>query len=214
MMRMVLLSLALLTCGPTVQAVTAPSELAFTYHWAPSPLADPDGRPLAPADHYDVWLKRDADPPVKLTTVGADTTVTLLVARDHTYSIRVCAVDASGRCSQPSAWSDPLTVPRVVDVPETTVAALAPPFPNPFNPTTTIRYAVPGGLPASACVQLQILDARGAVVRELSAERSPGWHTAVWEGRDARGRPAASGAYLVRFRCGSQQNVERMSLIK
>jgi hypothetical protein len=69
-------------------------------------------------------------------------------------------------------------------------------FPNPFNPMTTIHYALAG----RADVALTIADARGRLVRTLrrGADTS-GEHTWVWDGRDATGRMLPSGVYFLRL---------------
>jgi len=69
-------------------------------------------------------------------------------------------------------------------------------FPNPFNPTTTFRYAVPGSGP----VRLAIYDVAGRRVRLLVNEaKLAGPHQAVWDGRDEFGVPVASGVYFAQL---------------
>ncbi|MBU1854057.1 MAG: hypothetical protein KJ957_08485, partial [Candidatus Omnitrophica bacterium] len=54
-------------------------------------------------------------------------------------------------------------------------------YPNPFNPSTTIRYQ----LPAEASVRIDIHDALGQRVRALVAgRRAAGFHAAAWDGRN------------------------------
>ena len=75
--------------------------------------------------------------------------------------------------------------------------ALAPCSPNPFNPMTTINFAVPlhAGL-----VRLEIFDVRGQKVRTLAEESLPaGQHSRVWNGRTDDGRQVASGVYFYRL---------------
>ena len=64
-------------------------------------------------------------------------------------------------------------------------------FPNPFNPTTTIRYA----LPSSAHVKLTVHDILGREIATLvNEEQSAGWKEVRWDGSNF-----ASGIYLVRM---------------
>jgi len=68
--------------------------------------------------------------------------------------------------------------------------------PNPFNPETEIRYA----LPRAGRVELVILNISGQVVRTLVAsEQAPGTYRQVWDGRDRSGHAVASGIYLCRL---------------
>lgn len=85
-------------------------------------------------------------------------------------------------------------------------------YPNPFNPTTTIRYA----LAVDAEVELVVYDLTGRVVRTLLSSRQveAGPHEAVWRGLDDDGRAAAAGVYLCRLRVGEQVDSLRMTLIK
>ena len=83
--------------------------------------------------------------------------------------------------------------------------------PNPFNPVTTIHYA----LPASAAAKLEIFRVDGGLVRTLVDRALPaGRHQAVWDGRDDHGRQVASGMYVYRFRAGSFTESRRMILMK
>lgn len=71
---------------------------------------------------------------------------------------------------------------------------LAPSFPNPFNPSTTIRVQIqqPGRL------AIEIFDLTGKKVRSLVKGVYPGGaHRFVWDGQDYAGRQAAAGSYFV-----------------
>ena len=73
---------------------------------------------------------------------------------------------------------------------------LEPSFPNPFNPSTTIAYA----LPEPAFVTLGVYDALGRSVRTLVREAEPARRHAVqWNGQDDTGRRVPSGVYLYRL---------------
>jgi len=85
--------------------------------------------------------------------------------------------------------------------------------PNPFNPSTTIRFAVPAG--ASQPYNLRVYDVRGAFVRELAAGQvGGGVHEARWDGRDKNGSPVSSGIYLYRLEVGAQKLTGKMALVK
>lgn len=84
-------------------------------------------------------------------------------------------------------------------------------YPNPFNPTTTIRYE----LKESGPVSLQIYAVTGQLVRELVAQvQVAGHHQVVWDGRNAAGQSVATGAYLYELRAGTFRTVRKMVLMK
>ncbi|MGD8394740.1 MAG: right-handed parallel beta-helix repeat-containing protein [Candidatus Eiseniibacteriota bacterium] len=91
-------------------------------------------------------------------------------------------------------------------------AALLPLAPNPFLGTTTIRYVQQ----QDGDVELAIHTITGRhVVTLVEARRTAGQQTAVWDGRDARGRPVASGVYLVRLQVeGSRPLARRVILVR
>ncbi len=68
--------------------------------------------------------------------------------------------------------------------------------PNPFNPSTTIRF----GVAQAGHARLAIHNVHGQLVRTLVDEvLGPGFHTVQWDGLDAAGRPSASGVYIYRL---------------
>ena len=96
-------------------------------------------------------------------------------------------------------------------LPEPFKNALFPGAPNPFNPTTTIRYEVG----ARAPVKITVYDILGRVVRELVRETyPPGQYETVWNGKSDRGATVASGVYLCRLQVGSFSAVQKMVLVK
>jgi len=85
--------------------------------------------------------------------------------------------------------------------------------PNPFNPSTTIRFQVPAG--PSQPYNVRVYDVRGAFVRELAAGQiGGGTHEARWDGRDHRGSPVSSGIYLYRLEVGAHKFTGKMALVK
>ncbi len=84
-------------------------------------------------------------------------------------------------------------------------------YPNPFNPSTTINFA----LPQTSEVKLMIYNIRGQLVRTLvSGFREAGHHKVVWNGRDKSGVPVASGLYIYRLRAGEFTAVRKMMFAK
>jgi len=104
--------------------------------------------------------------------------------------------------------------PTGVDVTPATAPVIFGNTPNPFNPNTRIEFIVPA-LGERVAVRLQVLDARGRVVRTLvCGDLAPGRQSAVWDGREEGGRFAASGVYACRLQAGGRATVRTMTLIK
>ncbi len=83
--------------------------------------------------------------------------------------------------------------------------------PNPFNPTTTIRFA----LPEASQVNLVVYDLNGRAIRTLATGAfQPGNHSVVWDGLDANGRAVASGTYVYRLTTEKGSFVKRMTLAR
>jgi hypothetical protein len=85
--------------------------------------------------------------------------------------------------------------------------ALGSPRPNPF----TGRMLVPYALPARSQVSLRIYSAAGALVRTLtSAELPAGFHHALWNGTDERGRRILPGTYFCRLQTPSFTRIAKI----
>ncbi len=79
-------------------------------------------------------------------------------------------------------------------------------YPNPFNPTTTIRFS----LPEVSDVELEIFNVLGQCVRTLIDERLPeGVHEVTWSTSGV-----ASGVYFYRLTAGEVSETKQMLLIK
>ncbi len=92
---------------------------------------------------------------------------------------------------------------------------LAAPYPNPFNPATTVKLYVPGDLGGSSSVRVGIYNLQGRLVQTIhDGPLAVGWHSWVWNGRDQAGRGQASGLYFLRAHGEQGSVVHKMSLIK
>ncbi len=92
------------------------------------------------------------------------------------------------------------------------VFSLAANYPNPFNPQTTIQYA----LPQAADVGLTVYNVLGQPVRTLVAEHQSAGHYAVeWDATNDSGQSVSSGMYFYRLQAGGDfLDIKKMLLLK
>jgi len=84
-------------------------------------------------------------------------------------------------------------------------------FPNPFNPSTSIRYTLPEMTRAS----LQIFDIQGRLVQTItSTHAQAGWNEMVWNGHDSEGALMSAGVYVARLEAGIHRESIKMLLLK
>ncbi len=89
--------------------------------------------------------------------------------------------------------------------------SLYPNYPNPFNPSTTIEYA----LPKQVQVSLIIYNALGEQIAILeNSIRTAGHHRVVWHAIDQQGVAVGSGIYFYQLRAGSEVLTGKMILIR
>jgi len=83
--------------------------------------------------------------------------------------------------------------------------------PNPFNPTTSIEFA----LPEATNVKLTIFNILGQkVITLIDDYRNAGYHNVSWDGCDDQRQPVASGIYFYRLSAGKYADQKKMLLIK
>jgi Peptidase family C25/Propeptide_C25/HYDIN/CFA65/VesB-like, Ig-like domain len=86
-----------------------------------------------------------------------------------------------------------------------------PNYPNPFNPTTTIKYAVS----ELAEVSIAIYNIKGEKVKTLVREsKEPSYYQAVWNGKDDTGKTVSSGVYFYQTKIGDYKSYNKMLLMK
>jgi hypothetical protein len=91
------------------------------------------------------------------------------------------------------------------------VLELLPNTPNPFNPETAFRFA----LPEAGRARLDVYDLAGRHVRTLVAGLvAAGWRTATWDGRSDAGERVASGVYFCRLEAGTRELSRKVVVLK
>jgi hypothetical protein len=89
--------------------------------------------------------------------------------------------------------------------------ALGENYPNPFNPATSISFAVP----EPAHVSLEVYNVLGQKVATLiDAVLQPGYHSHNWDGCGQNGGSLPSGLYFYRLNAGSFRQTNKMLLLK
>jgi len=90
--------------------------------------------------------------------------------------------------------------------------ALANNYPNPFNPATTIKYA----LPEASQVRLEVFNVVGQVVRTLvDNHQNAGRYVVQWDASNDQGHSLSSGIYFYRLQAGGEfLEVKKMLLLK
>lgn len=89
-------------------------------------------------------------------------------------------------------------------------------YPNPFNVGTYIPYQL--SEPAVVVIRLYSVD--GRLVRTLDLGKRPagyymsGGQAAYWDGRDDKGRIAASGVYMCRLTAGRPRFTQKLVMVK
>ncbi len=84
-------------------------------------------------------------------------------------------------------------------------------YPNPFNPSTTIRF----DLPEAAQVRVRIYALNGALIRTLiNGSLQAGSHTLRWDGKNEAGQTVTSGIYFYSVKAGHKQSIRKMILLK
>jgi hypothetical protein len=112
-MKIVKVAIILLLAG---MAMAQDEGVPVTFGWAPCPLRDGDGRPLAAAVRYDVTIMRGDAGEEYLATVANDTIYVLNAERGVAQRVRVYGFDVAGRSSPASAWSDTVFIEPPLDV--------------------------------------------------------------------------------------------------
>ena len=90
-------------------------------------------------------------------------------------------------------------------------SALIGSYPNPFNPSTTIKYS----LSSPSYLQMDIYNIKGQKVKSLVNEyRHAGDHSIIWNGTDENGKDVGSGVYFYRMKAEGYVSTKKMVMMK
>ena len=141
--------------------------------------------------------------------------LTVTVAGDENQQIALRG-DAAADSDASSGAATLLTLPENASLANQTGSLpesllLGANYPDPFNATTSIEYA----LPAPARVKLEIFNTLGQKVRSLVNEnQAAGYQKIVWQSKDDQGMEVSSGVYFIQLTVGAQKLTGKMTLLK
>jgi hypothetical protein len=120
-----------------------------------------------------------------------------------TFGYRLKQIDNNGNFK----YYDPITV----NLSFLTKPELLQNSPNPFNPSTSIKFYIPN----NSDVSIKIFDILGREVTTLiNKQAEAGYHIVYWNGKDRYGVSASSGIYLYSLTAGSFSETRKMLLMK
>jgi hypothetical protein len=111
-----------------------------------------------------------------------------------------------------AVYTSPVAAPEATPGAVPAAVRLLPARPNPAAAgSTTLTFSQP----AAGAVSLSLFDVGGRLVRTLVRDERPaGIQSVAWDGRDAAGRPAAAGVYLVRLEASGRVERGRVTLVR
>jgi len=119
------------------------------------------------------------------------------------FSYRLKQIDVGGSFQ----YYDPVTVNLALS----NEPKLLQNSPNPFNPSTAIKFYTPD----ASDVSIKVYDVLGREITTLiNKQTTAGYHIVYWNGRNSRGENVASGIYLYRLTAGSYSETKKMNLLK
>ncbi len=83
-------------------------------------------------------------------------------------------------------------------------------YPNPFNLSTSINFA----LPVDSKVSLKLYNIAGQLVKSYAGQYEAGSHTITWDGTNTKGETVASGIYFYKLVAGDCTQTKKMVMLK
>lgn len=99
--------------------------------------------------------------------------------------------------------------PGLPEIPKVTELFSA--FPNPFNPSTNMRYS----MRRAGDVRIDVFNLKGQILYTYTnSHTQPGYYQASWDGRDSTGNLASTGVYFYRMTSDNYTSTKKMVLAK
>jgi len=161
---------------------------------------------------------------LEIADIDADKNYATVGIEDHSKNEGIQYVFNNNYIDGAAELANGLAIRFTTEAPENYVAPLGsddenvpigfqlfPAFPNPFNPTTTLRFQLPTDMNAKMTVY-DILGRKVAVI--LQDFTNAGTHAVQWSGTNRFGQSVASGTYFIVLEAGNLNQVQKVLLIK
>jgi hypothetical protein len=143
------------------------------------------------AEYYPLtieWKINSSSSPLVITVAGKDIPMTASGAVKVTGSDSKISIKSLVAIELPKQFS------------------IEPNYPNPFNPTTSIKYA----LPVDALISIKIYDELGQdIITLLNEVQTAGYKTVEWNSLNHNNMPVASGIYFYTIRAAGISDIDR-----
>jgi hypothetical protein len=127
------------------------------------------------------------------------------------YLYSVTALYAAGESEPTDEVEIEITLNTGEDAQSAPVTRLSGNYPNPFNPSTTLRFS----LKEAGEVTLEIFNVKGQRVTTLLDEyREAGSHRVIWNGKGEQEEELPGGIYFYRLEMGEYRAVRKMLYLK
>ena len=84
-------------------------------------------------------------------------------------------------------------------------------FPNPFNPSTNLRYS----MKEAGAVRIEVYNVKGQILASFNnTHNQAGYYQINWDGRDMSGNLAGTGVYFYRMSSDNYTSTQKMVLAK
>jgi hypothetical protein len=182
---------------------TPPGEEGLNVSFLPNSICQMHARNIEIQSEYPISLKSSSEKIFFAWSVDNEKKFTyILIKRHHSQIVSEIPLVASGArmlALTPQEQLALLVRPRQRDENETVTArqfTLDELYPNPANPSATVRFTVP----FDARVKIRVFTILGEAVTTLFSDVvREGTHSVVWDGRNAGGEFVSSGVYYLQM---------------
>ncbi len=132
-------------------------------------------------------------------------------SNEHTFFLSPPGVGATNSFTSTSADTVTVGPTGIEDGIQPYTYRLEKNYPNPFNPSTTIKYS----LGAAGFTEVTVYNIQGQIVNRLvNEQQTAGDYSVVWNGRNSNGQQVTSGVYILNLRSGDFVKSQRMTFLK